>query len=106
MVYGKGKICDDFLNDDLKYNKDDYYVHKNVHNFEEDKKVNAAIKIVNENADINAEPGPSKQIKQKKAPLSRYDLFLDKTKKAINMILLRVISYPFSLVHLKIVIYI
>ena len=84
MVYGKGKICEDFFKDGINYNKAEYFVHKNVHNFEEDKKVSDGTKKVNKNAIIDAEPGCSKPVKQKKAPLSKYDIFLAQTKKASN----------------------
>ena len=37
MAYGKGIIAEDFDGGWVRFNKDDYYIHKNPHNFEEEK---------------------------------------------------------------------
>ena len=36
MVYGKGSVKRDFMGEGIKFNKDEYYVHANSHNFEEE----------------------------------------------------------------------
>ena len=37
MAYGRGEIFKKFLNGGLKHNKEEYFVHKNSHDFTEDK---------------------------------------------------------------------
>jgi hypothetical protein len=43
MVYGKGKIASKFFNNSLKFNKNDFFVHKKALNFEEDCSVKPTI---------------------------------------------------------------
>ena len=38
MAYGIDKIAEDFYDGGVKFNKDDYYIHKNPQNFEEEKR--------------------------------------------------------------------
>ena len=44
MVYGKGRIEQQFLHKGIKFNKDDFYLHKRATDFQEDRqKVDAAL---------------------------------------------------------------
>ena len=44
MAYGRGKLAEDFFGGGIKYDKDNFYVHKNSHNFEEDKTLKETVK--------------------------------------------------------------
>ena len=88
MVYGRGELAQDFFGGKLKYNEENFYVHKNHHNFEEDKTVAEKPK---KNVDISQEeqekeaeiveaPTNVTNAKEKKKvaekPLTKYDIHL------------------------------
>ena len=97
MVYGKGDIAQKFFNDGINYEKDKFYIHKNVHNFEEETKVkdNKAKettkekekekeipKMPKESTKEKAKVTPKEMAKEKpkEKPLTKYDEFLQLTK--------------------------
>ena len=93
MVYGKGDIAQKFFNDGINYEKDKFYIHKNVHNFEEetqvkDDKAKETTKekeipmMPKESTKEKAKVTPKEMAKEKpkEKPLTKYDEFLQMTK--------------------------
>ena len=88
MVYGRGELAQDFFGGKLKYNEENFYVHKNHHNFEEDKTVaekpKKDVDIAQEEQEKEAEiveaPTNVTNAKEKKKvaekPLTKYDIHL------------------------------
>lgn len=102
MAYGRGKIAEDFYGEGVKFNKDDYYIHKNPQNFEEEKCAEKMSEneedILEEEQEEEAHPNVTKE-KEKivSKPLTKYDLHLLATKPKPVPSLFREISYNSSL---------
>ena len=102
MAYGRGKIAEDCYGEGAKFNKDDYYIHNNPQNFEEEKcdeKMSENEEdILEEEQEEEAHPNVTKE-KEKivSKPLTKYDLHLLATKPKPVHSLYREISYNSSL---------
>ena len=68
MAYRKGKIAKDFFGRGINFNKDDYYIHKNSHDFEEEKLLEKLSEQEEEAVDSVKNTEPKYTIRRRKNP--------------------------------------